>query len=184
MIIAKQQEPKKTTVNLSRDTDTFEALKKDAQDKKASLNAAINGILTKYVNFYKRAEEYGSAVIVSTQFAVFIELMDEEKTAEIMSRDGTATMIAYFQHNNIPITLDSIIDIAFATVSIASGVCTKFSQHRDEEGYRCLVFDHRYGIKWSRIVSKVFSYLLKATCNVDTSVNVLPQTISLRILQR
>jgi hypothetical protein len=59
-----------------------------------SLNAAINGILTKYVNFYKRAEEYGSAVIVSTQFAVFIELMDEEKTTEIMSRDGAATMIA------------------------------------------------------------------------------------------
>jgi hypothetical protein len=101
-----------------------------------------------------------------------------------MQTDGTATMLAYFQHNNIPITLDSIIEVAFANVSIASGVCTKFTQHIDEEGYRCLVFDHRYGIKWSRIISKVFSYLLEKTCNVNISATLLPNTIALKIIDR
>jgi hypothetical protein len=150
------KQPKKITINLFIEEDVINKIRRDAEEYGVSLNARINGILTKYINFYKRAEEYGAAVIVSTQFAVFIELMDEEKAVDIMQTDGTATMIAYFQHNNIPITLDSIIQVAFANVAIASGVCTKFSQHTDEEGYRCLVFDHRYGIKWSRIISKVF----------------------------
>jgi hypothetical protein len=183
--IREERKPiKKDTITLSIDANILEALKEDAQANMLSVNAAINRILTKYVNFYKRAEEYGSAVIVSTQFSVFIDLMDEEKVTEIMQTDGTATMIAYFQHNNIPITLDSIINIAFANVALISGVCTKFSQHRDQEGFRYLVFDHRYGLKWSRIISKAFSYLLKKTCDIDTSVKLLPQTISIKILQR
>jgi hypothetical protein len=179
-----RRQPKKVTINLFVEEDVINKIRLDAEENGVSLNARINGILTKYINFYKRAEEYGAAVIVSTQFGVFIELMDEEKMTEIMQTDGAATMIAYFQHNNIPITLDSIIEVAFANVSISSGMCTKFSQHWDEEGYRHLVFDHRYGIKWSRIISSAFSYLLKKACNVDTSVTLLPQTISIKILQR
>lgn len=174
----------KTTINLAINTKIIKVLRADAQEKGISLNARINGILAKYVNFYKRAEEYGSAVITSTQFAVFIELMDGKKAAEIMKTDGTASIIAYFQHNNIPITLDSVIEVTFANVAIASGVCTKFSQNRDEEGYRYLVFDHKYGIKWSTIVSEVFSHVLKKTCNIDTSVTLLPNTITLKILQK
>jgi hypothetical protein len=160
-----RQQPRRVTVNLFIEEGIVNSLRQDAQDKRVSLNARINEI-------------------VSTQFAVFIELMDEEKTAEIMQTDGTATMLAYFQHNNIPITLDSIIEVAFANVSIASGVCTKFTQHIDEEGYRCLVFDHRYGIKWSRIIAKVFSYLLEKTCNVNISATLLPNTIALKIIDR
>lgn len=175
---------KKDTITLSLDSNILDLLKANAQENRISVNSIINGILSKYVNFYKRAEEYGSAVIASTQFSVFIELMDEEKVTEIMQTDATATMIAHFQHNNIPIRLDTVIEIAFANVALISGVCTKFSQHRDAEGYRLLVFDHRYGIKWSRIISRVFSYLLKQTCNIETSAKLLPQTISIKILDR
>jgi hypothetical protein len=74
-----RQQPRRVTVNLFIEEGIVNSLRQDAQDKRVSLNARINEILSKYINFYKRAEEYGSAVIVSTQFAVFIELMDEEK---------------------------------------------------------------------------------------------------------
>jgi len=175
---------RKVTINLSIDENIINSLRKDAEAKRASLNARINAILTKYINFYQRTEEFEACIIVSRQFALFLEMLDEDKTAEIMKTDGTDAVISYFQHHNIPITLESMIEFTFENLAIASGVCTKLSQHIDDEGFRWLVFDHRYGIKWSRIISEVFSFMLEKTCNMHTTVNLLPNTISLKILKK
>jgi hypothetical protein len=172
---------KKITVNLHLDENIIDILKKDAKSKGVSLNARVNGILTKYVNFFQRTEEFEACIITSRQFAAFLEMMDEDRTAEIMKTDGVEANIAYLHHHNIPVTLNSIIDVCFEKLTPSAGVITKFSQYIDAEGYTCLVFDHRYGIKWSRIISRVFSYLLEETCNVRTSTTLLPNTIIIKI---
>jgi hypothetical protein len=175
---------KKVTVNLFIEEDIVNSLRKDALDKGISLNARINAILSKYVNFYKRAEEYESCIITSRQFSVFLESMDEDKAIEVMSNDGTAAIVAYMQHYNIPMTFENMVHFTFENMALASGVCSKFTQYSDQEGYRWLVFDHRYGIKWSRIISKVFSYIIENTCNIHTTAILLPNTISLKVLQK
>jgi hypothetical protein len=179
-----KQPKKKVTVNLFIEEDVVNSLRKDALNKGISLNAWINAILSKYVYFYKRAEEYESCIITSRQFSVFLESMDEDSAAEIMSSDGTAAIASYMQHHNMPITLENVIEFTFEKMVLATGVCTKFSQHIDQDGFRVLVFDHRYGIKWSRIISKVFSYLLEKTCGLSKSPSLLPNTVSLKVLQK
>lgn len=172
---------KKVTVNLLIDESIVDTLRKDAKSNGLSLNARVNGILAKYINFFQRTEEFEACIVTSRQFAAFLEMFDEDRAVEIMKKDGTEANVAYLHHHNIPVTLDSIMDVCFANLTPAAGVITKFSHYVDENGFRCLVFDHRYGIKWSRIISKVFSYVLEQTCNIHASVDLLPNTIIMKI---
>lgn len=177
----KRKKNSKVTVNLLIDENIIDVLKNDAKSKGTSLNARINGILTKYINFFQRAEEFEACIITSRQFAAFLEMMDEDKTAEIMKIEGTEAQIANFHHHSIPITLDSVLEVTFANLALNPGVITKFSQYEDEEGYKCLVFDHKYGMKWSRIIWKVFSYMLEQMAHVHSSLTLLPNTVLMRI---
>jgi hypothetical protein len=174
---------KKITVYLSLDEHIVNSLRNDAKVKGLSLNARINGILGKYINCYQRAEDYESCIIPSRQFSGFLEMLDEARTAEIMKYDGINDVLSFFRHRNIPITLESIIKFAFENIAVSTGACYKFSQHIDD-GSRTLVFDHRYGMKWSRIISNVFSSMLQETCNVHTSVNILPNSVLIKILEK
>jgi len=176
--------PRKASITLSIDEFIIDSLRKDAKSKGLSLNARINEVLSKYINCYKRAEEFESCIVTSRTFSVFLEMLDEDRTVDIMKTEGTDSFISYLQHNNIPQTPESVIALAFENIAINTGVCTKCTQYTDQEGFRTIVFDHKYGIKWSRIVSKVFSSLLEKTCNIHTSVNLLPNTFSMKIRER
>lgn len=175
----------KATVNLFIDQEVLAELRKEAASSGVSLNSKINSILNKYVNFYRRTEETEHLSVEPRQWAVFLEMMDEKKPIEAMKSDGNANnIIAYFKHNNIPLTTDSLIKTVFENVAQWTGMCNKFRQYIDDQGYRHLIFDHRYGIKWSRIVSDVFSDLIKDTLGFPSEVSLLHNTFEIKILER
>ena len=55
--IIKSKESKKLTVTFAIDEKILNELRNDAEFNGISLNSKINNILTKYVTFYKHAEE-------------------------------------------------------------------------------------------------------------------------------
>lgn len=141
--------------------------------------------MNKYVNFYRRTEETEHLVVAPRQWSIFLEMMDEKKTIEAMKSDGNANnIIAYFKHNNITLTTDSLIKTVFENVAQWTGMCNKIRQYIDDQGYRHLIFDHRFGIKWSRIVSGVFTDLIKEALHLPTEVSILPNTFEIKIMKR
>ncbi len=103
----KPEKTTKSTVNLFVDSGILDELKEEAKSKGVSLNAEINAILNKYVNFFRRAEEIHALIIEPRQWMVFLEMLDENKTAEIMKNDGNPAVVAYLKHNKIPITKEN-----------------------------------------------------------------------------
>lgn len=181
---SKELKGAKHTVNLFIDQDVLTELRKEADSKGLSLNAKINAILSKYVNFYRRTEETEHLIVAPRQWSVFLEMMDEKRTIEGMKADGANNIIAHFKHNNIPLTIDSLVRTALQNIAMWTGMINKFRQYFDDQGYRHLVFDHRYGIKWSRIVSDVFRDLIKEALNLSTEATILPRTIEIKIMEK
>jgi hypothetical protein len=102
-----------------------------------------------------------------------------------MKSDGSANnVIAYFKHNNIPITKESWIGNMFENVALWTGMVNLFRQYIVDQGYRHLIFDHRYGIKWSRIVCTVFRDLLEEILKLRTESTILPRTFEIKIMER
>lgn len=129
-------------------------------------------------------EDLRALIIVPRQWMVFLDMLDESRIEEVMKKDGNNSMIAHFKHNKIPITKDSLIKNVFENISIWTGMCCKFNQYVDERGYRHLIFDHEFNLKWSRIVSNVFIDLIWIALRIPTEVSLLPNTIELILMER
>lgn len=174
---------KKSTVNLFVDQGIIDELGEESKTEGISLNAKINTILNKYVNFFRRAEEVNALFIEPRQWIRFLQILDENKTAEIMKTDADS-IIAYLKHNKIPVTKENMIKYCFQTLALWTGVCTVFRDYVDNQGYRHLIFDHMFNTKWSRIASSVFSDLIRKTLEISTEVSILPNTFEIKLMER
>lgn len=129
-------------------------------------------------------EDIKALIIEPTQWMGFLEMLDENKTAEIMKTDARGTIVAFLKHNNIPVIKENVIKYCFQSLALWTGVCTTFRQYVDEQGYTHLVFDHPFNLKWSRIVAEVFSDLITVVLNIPTEAWILPNTVEIKLLER
>ena len=136
-----------------------------------SLNAEINSILAKYVRFYKHTAKTGCTIIPPNVYSFCLDAIDEEKMIEVIKKYGYDSYGSLFSHSNIPMTRENLIRICFEEVAIWSGACSFFDQRLDEQGNTWLVFDHRYGIKWSRILASAYSEMIQQTLQRPTEQN-------------
>ena len=125
-----------------------------------------------------------AVIVVRRQWEVFLEMLDANKTIEIMENDGVAAIVAHLKHYKLPLTKDILIKIAFENIAIFTGMCSNFRQYVDDQGYRHLILDHEYNMKWSRIASKVLSDLISVTLHIPTEVSILPNTFEIKIMER
>lgn len=73
---------KKITINLSFGSEILGIIREEAKQKNVSLNQKINSILTDYVYFYKRAEEFESVTFPKDYFELVLDIIDERKLKE------------------------------------------------------------------------------------------------------
>jgi hypothetical protein len=177
---------KKATVNLAIDSRVLEELRKEASSQNLSLNAKINLVLLKHVDFHKINADLGC---VTWDYKVFLAILDlvqdDSKIVDILWNDGSATVKSYFNHNNISsITKENIIKHIYEHIGLWTGQYSLFSHYTDSEGYTCLVFDHRFGIKWSRILASLHSRALDHWLGLKTAANITSKTVVLKILER
>lgn len=166
---------KRVTVNLAIEEDTFNEIKKEAKLRDYSINALMNNILTKHVNIYRHATDLGCVIWSPGIFLSFLDLMDEYKIIEIIKNEGVQAVKSYFAHKGIPLTKDSLIKYALEGIAMWTGQYSFFTHYVDNDGYTCLVFNHKFGLKWSRILKSLHSVSIEELLNypVQGSIKVV-----------
>ena len=150
--------PKKTNITLAVDSSVVEELKKDAELFGVSLNAKIGTILSKHVVFYRHTEKQECSIIPSTVWGTIVDLVEEEKLSKILEQE-TSSLYAILLHNNIPMTLESCIKYCFEGICLWSGMYCSFRTYK-EDSKIAMVFEHKFGIKWSKALGVAFSNLI------------------------
>jgi hypothetical protein len=181
----KARECKKVTVTFAIDEKILNELKNDAEFSGMSLNSKINNILTKYVTFYKHSEEIGCSIFPPSVISAFLELMDESKVAEIITNSGIDAVLSFFNHNNIPMNKDNLIKYGYQGIGLWTGQYTFFSHYVDNEGYTCLVIDHKQGIRWSRILADMHTRFVEKLLHLlAQTLTITSTTVVIRLLER
>ena len=91
MVISKiQYKSKKTVLKTMRIPDYINSLlEKDADSKGVSVNALISMIMTKYAEWDRYIERFGGITIKPQAFKEILEVVDEDKLADIAKRSGS-----------------------------------------------------------------------------------------------
>ena len=160
------------------------AISEEAEHEGLSTNSKVNSILKKYVLFYRLAELDQPVCIPSRSFHFVLENIDESKLIEEYKTTVCDLIPSILVQQKIPLTIENWIRYVCDGILIYSGAIQNFSYHIDNEGCLCLAFKHVHGVKWSRIISKVFSYQLESMLQLHTVPTVLPSTIILKILEK
>jgi hypothetical protein len=186
--LSAENEPKaskKTTVNLFLESSILAEIREEAKQKGVSLNSRINSILTKYVQFYKRAEEVDDTCIIPKKYFQFvIDNIEEEKNIAQISEMHRLWIPALFNDLNVSFTLENFIKYAFRQVGINSRTIDNVTYHLDEDGNHILAFTHRFGLKWSRAASFAVATVIEELLQYRTERSIYPGSFVIKVLER
>lgn len=170
----------KANLTLSIDNSLLEGIKNEAEQSGTSINSRVNAILTKYVKFYKTAEDLESSIIPAKIWLLMLDLMDENKLKNVLNNEGVGTIYSIFLNNNVSMTLDNFVKYCCQEICLWSGMYSSFRIFR-EHGYITLVFEHKFGIKWSRVLGETFSNFIRIMLNRPAEFEILPSTVRIKI---
>jgi hypothetical protein len=156
---------KKSNITLSIDTEILNMVKNAAESEGLSVNSKINSVLWKYTTFYKYVEQDSSLIIPSRSVPFFIENIDEGKWIEEYSSMLEEIVPFFFLELKTAQTLENTLKVVFDRLLVYGGSYIGYSCQSDEDGNMNLVFRHKYGIKWSRILSAVYTRFIRKTLN-------------------
>jgi len=171
----------KSNLTLSIDNKMISRLKNDAETQGLSVNAKVNSILSKYMLFYKRAEEQKFVTIPSKVYASMLEEFDDEKAHKLIHDTVSAMMPSVFIQNNIPVTLDNLIKYSFQSISLWSGVYNHFNFYKNANGDLSLIFEHNFGERWSKVLGISFSNLINAMLGLSAEYKAIPNMVSINV---
>jgi hypothetical protein len=176
---------KKSNITLAADTEILNILKNISEGEGLSINSKINSILWKYISFYKYVEQDGSLILPSRSVNFFIENIDEEKWIQEYSDTLEEIVPYFFLELKAEQTLENTLKVVFDRLLAYGGSYKGYSSHVDNDGYLNLVFRHVYGIKWSRILSTVYTRFIQRTLNQPAyTLNVAEKWFAIRLSER
>jgi hypothetical protein len=175
-----KQKNNKSNLTISVNNDVLIQIKNDADLHGLSINAKVNSILAKYVSFYRIAEDMESSVIPAKIWTLMVDLMDEAKLLDILNNEGIGTFYSIFLNNSIPLTTENFIKYCCQEIFLWSGMYSSIRQFESSRDIT-LVFEHKFGIKWSRVMASAFSNIIKILLNHSTETQILPNTVKIII---
>jgi hypothetical protein len=176
---------KKSNITLAADTEILNILKNISEGEGLSINSKINSILWKYISFYKYVEQDGSLILPSRSVNFFIENIDEEKWIQEYSDTLEEIVPYFFLELKAEQTVENTLKVVFDRLLAYGGSYKGYSSHVDNDGYLNLVFRHVYGIKWSRILSTVYTRFIQRTLNQPAyTLNVAEKWFAIRLSER
>jgi hypothetical protein len=176
---------KKSNITLAIDTEILNMLKNIAEGEGLSINSKINSILWKYITFYKYVEQDSSLVIPSRSVHFFIENIDEDKWIEEYSDMLNEIVPFFFLELKTPPTLENTLKVVFDRLLAYGGSYKGYSSHLDNDGCLNLVFRHENGVKWSRILSTIYTRFIQKTLNQPAyPLNVAEKWFAIRLSER
>lgn len=180
-----QEDKTKKTVNLFIDSSILNTIREEATEKGVSLNSRINGILAKYVEFYKRSEEVDDTCIIPKKYFQFaIDNIDEEKNITQVTEMQRLWMPAMFNDLNIPFTLDNFVKYAIKQIGINSRTIDNIAYYTDDDGNYVLAFTHRFGMRWSKALSSGVATVIEELLSYRTECSIYPGSFVIKIFKR
>ena len=181
--MGKKHKNDRVNLTLSIDQNVIDEIKRDSERQGLSVNAKVNTIMTKYVSFYRLIEEQECSIIPSKLWGQMVDAIEEEKLLNLLNGEGVGAIYSIFLNNNIPMTLDNFIKYCFQEICLWSGMYSSFRVF-NESGQVTLVFEHKYGPKWSRLISNTFTMMIRTMLNRKAESQVLPNTVKIIIQQK
>lgn len=173
----------KTNLTLSIDQNVLDEIKKDSDRQGLSVNAKVNSIMTKYVSFYRLVEELECTIIPSKLWGPMVDNVEEEKLFNLFNNEGVGAIYSIFLNNNVPMTLDNFIKYCFQEICLWAGMYSSFRVFK-ENGQITLLFEHKYGPKWSKLLGNTFTTLIKIMLNHKAESQVLPNTVRITVQEK
>jgi hypothetical protein len=183
-MLTMQKTNERSNITLSLDSHVLEEVRKNAGAQNTSVNALINDVLSKHVFFYKYMAEQKSVVIPSRIYSSMVKTLDEEKQIELMKRVSLEIIPSIFTHHNISFTISNLIKYCFEGIGLWAGMYSTFSYHTDEKNHLCLVFEHHYGTKWSRIIAESISNFIENSLSCSTEQKILQNIVVIKVLDK
>lgn len=175
---------KKTNVTISVDAPLIAEIKKEAESLNSSLNSRLNTILTEYVMFYRYVSNSKSLIMPRALQIKLLEKLDEKDILDAFIGEGAGGAFAILKHHNIPLTKENYIKYVVDMIARITGQFNFCSHYKDKEGYLTIVFDHIFGEKWSHVLGKGHSYLIEKYLGIPTQVTYLPDTVTIKLLNK
>jgi hypothetical protein len=173
----------KVTITLAIDRDIMDNVRRNSSRDGLSINAMINNILKKWDRFYQYLPEHQVILVTARNFEKILELLDEQFFIDTWRYDENLVN-GIFGQRGIALTLDNLIDYEYQIFGTLGGAFKSVSAYKDSEGYTNIVFTHRYGLKWSRIVAAVFTEQLSTYFKCHTSSEIIPSKTTIKILDK
>src|ERR671916_797768 len=176
---------KKSNITLAIDREIQTVLKNISEAEGLSINSKINSILWKYISFYKYVEQDSSLIVPSGSVDFLIENIDEDKWIKEYSEMLEEIVPFFFLELKAAETLENTLKVVFDRLLAYGGSYKGFSCHVDKDCNMNLVFRHEYGIKWSRILSAVYTQFVQKTLNQPAfPLNMAETWFAIRISER
>jgi hypothetical protein len=176
---------KKSNITLAIDREIQSVLKNIAEAEGLSINSKINSILWKYISFYKYVEQDSSLIVPSASVDFLIENIDEDKWIKEYSQVLEEIVPFFFLELKAAQSLENTLKVVFDRLLAYGGSYKGYSCHLDEDGNMNLVFRHEHGMKWSRILSAVYTRFIQRTLNQPAYPLKLAQTwFAIRLSER
>ena len=176
---------KKSNITLAIDREIQSVLKNISEAEGLSINSKINSVLWKYISFYKYVEQDSSLIVPSGSVDFLIENIDEDKWIKEYSEMLEEIVPFFFLELKAAETLENTLKVVFDRLLTYGGSYKGFSCHVDKDCNMNLVFRHEYGMKWSRILSAVYTRFIQRTLNQPAYPLKLAQTwFAIRLSER
>jgi hypothetical protein len=170
---------KKTAFGLAIDNYVLKEIRKESEAKGLSINAKINAILTKHVDYDRHTESLRCIHISNKRFKSLLDNIDEVNLLEGFKADMTDIVPTAHIEQNTPATLDGLIKYFFQNIGLNAGLYQNFSYFKGKDDRLYFAFKHDFGIKWSRVLSAGFIHLIENTLKYHARcAKILPSSVA------
>lgn len=175
---------KKTTITFAIDNRILNIIRDDAKSHKISVNAKINDILLRHALCYRYSEAGGGIIFPPAAMELLLNTFEEDMLARLYSSVIDDLVPSMLLENRLALNLKNWIEYVFKGMLLFGGSYQGFSYFKDEEGHVNFVFRHQYGIKWSHIISAVYTEFLEKALNIHASSSILPSSVTIKTVER
>jgi hypothetical protein len=156
-------------------------LEKDADSKGVSVNALISMIMTKYAEWDRYVERFGSITIKLQAFREMLEEIEEDKLADIARRSGSRFPKEFVLFRFKRANLDTYLE-ALKLLCKYKGYA-RYELESDESGYTVILV-HDLGEKWSNFLRHVVEGGMRSITGIVPKFEVSQDSLIVRITSR
>lgn len=130
---------------------------------------------------YRAIGTSGGIVISTDTWKYIIDKLDDDSIYEALQSTAKVAF-AILSQNDIPLTINNFIDIIFNRAGLYWGTYSHFHHSNDDSENVSLVFEHQFGIKWSRAVGKAFCQFFNDQFGLRTELNASARNIKIIVI--